>query len=81
VTFLGNTWLNARFSYRAERPRWRPVTVIFAATLVVSTGALLAVDAAGGGALAQVTALVVVWALAGAARFLHLNRYVRGGGA
>jgi putative flippase GtrA len=81
VTFAGNTWLNARFSYRAERPRWRPVTVISAATLIVSTAALLAVDAAGGGVVAQLVALVVVWVLAGAARFVHLNRYVRGGGA
>jgi glycosyltransferase involved in cell wall biosynthesis len=80
VTFLANTWLNARFSYRAERPRWRPVTLIFVATLAASTAVLLAVDALGGGVVAEVLALVTVWVLAGAARFLHLNRYVRGGG-
>ena len=81
ITFLANTWLNARYSYRAERPRWRPVTLIFAATLLVSTAALLGVEAAGGGVGAEVLALIAVWSLAGAARFLHLNRYVRGGGA
>ena len=79
VAFLANTWLNARFSYRAERPRWGPVTVIFIATLATSTAVLLAVDAAGGGVPAEVAALAVVWVLAGIARVLHLNRYVRGG--
>lgn len=79
VTFLANTWLNARFSYRAERPRWRAVTLIFAGTLAVSTAVLLGVDAAGGGVWAEVVALVTVWVLAGVARLVHLNRYVRGG--
>jgi glycosyltransferase involved in cell wall biosynthesis len=79
VTFLVNTWLNARFSYRAERPRWRAVTLIFAGTLVVSTAVLLGVDAAGGGVWVELVALMTVWALAGAVRVLHLNRHVRGG--
>ncbi len=79
VVFLANTWLNARFSYRAERPPWRPVTLIFVATLAASTAVLLAVDARGGGALAEIGALVVIWALAGVVRLLHLNGYVRGG--
>ena len=79
VTFLGNTWLNARFSYRADRPRWRAVGIIYLATLLASTLALIGVDALGGGLVAQVATLVTVWALAGAARLLHLNRFVRGG--
>jgi putative flippase GtrA len=79
VMFLANTWLNARFSYRAQRPRWRAVTLIFAGTLVVSTAVVLGVDVAGGGVWAEVVLLVTVWVLAGVARLVHLNRYVRGG--
>ena len=50
-------------------PRWRPVTVIFVATLaVLDARCWSASDAAGGGVVAEVLALVAVWGLAGAAR-------------
>ncbi|MGZ4677694.1 MAG: glycosyltransferase [Acidimicrobiia bacterium] len=81
VVFVANSWLNALSSYRADRPRWRAVGAIFLGTAVASTGALLAVGAAGGGALAEVAALVVVWAAAGALRLRHLDAVLRKGDA
>jgi glycosyltransferase involved in cell wall biosynthesis len=78
ATFVANTWLNARFSYQSSRPGWGAVSLIFVLTLAASTAVLALVDAADGGPVVEVLALLAVWVVAGVARLAHLNRYVRG---
>ncbi len=76
ATFAANTWLNARFTYRAARPRWRRATGIYLSALALTSGALIVVGALGGGVLAEVVALCITWACASVLRFLLLNRTI-----
>ncbi len=79
AAFVGNTWLNTRYSYRSRRPQWGAVGAIYGATAVGSTLALLGVEVVGGGVFAEVAALVVIWAAAGVARLALLQRTVHPG--
>jgi putative flippase GtrA len=74
AAFAVNTWLNTRYSYRSRRPRWGAVAAVYAATALVSSLALVGLDALGAGVLAEVCTLVVVWAAAGIARLALLRR-------
>ncbi len=76
ATVAANTWLNARFTYRAARPRWRRATGIYVSALALTSGALLVVGALGGGVVAEVAALCLTWACASVLRFLLLNRTI-----
>ena len=78
ATAAGNTWANRRFTYglRTRAPRLHTVSVVavLLATLLASAGALGVVTAAGGGAIAEVAALLVTWGLGSIARFALLRR-------
>ena len=76
ATAAANTWLNARFTDRAVRPRWRRATGISLSALALTSGALLVVGSIGGGPIAEVAALCVTWAFASVLRFLLLNRTI-----
>ena len=73
ATFAANTWLNARYTLRAERPRWRPAGALYAGSLALSTLAVLGAAAAGLGPLGEVVAVCASWALASVVRFLLLG--------
>jgi|GEM_PF-4345776 hypothetical protein len=68
-----NTWLNARYTARVGRPRWRRAVAIYLGALTLTGGALVVVQALHGGPTAEVVTVVVTWALASAARFLVLG--------
>jgi len=74
ATFAANTWLNARFTCRADRPRWKRAIAIYVGAIALTSGALLIVSAAGGGVGAEVVALCLTWAMASLARFVLLGR-------
>ena len=74
ATFAANTWLNARFTYRAHRPRWKRAIAIYCGAIALTSSALLIVSAAGGGVAAEVGALCLTWAMASLARFVLLGR-------
>lgn len=69
ATFVANTWLHARVTARRHRPRWLAATAVYLGSLVLTTVALLAVHAAGGGTAAELVALAVTWSAATAFRF------------
>jgi glycosyltransferase involved in cell wall biosynthesis len=79
AAFVGNTWLNTRYSYRSRKPQWGAVAAVYGLTAVASTLALLGLDAIGAGVVAEVVALVVIWAAAGLGRLALLQRAVRRG--
>lgn len=79
AAFLGNTWLNTRYSYRSRKPQWGAVAAVYGGTAIASTLALLGVEALGGAVIAEVAALVVIWAAAGVARLVLLQRTVQPG--
>ena len=64
VTFVANTWANARFTTQSHRPRWRSAFAIYLGSLALTSVALVVVDALGGGLAAQVGALAVTWTAA-----------------
>ena len=74
ATFAANTWLNARFTSRAKRPRWKRSIAIYLGAIALTSGALLVMGAAGGGLTAEVVALCLTWAMASLARFVLLGR-------
>ncbi|MCU1428445.1 MAG: glycosyltransferase [Actinomycetia bacterium] len=74
ATFVGNTWANARFTTRARQPDWTGAFAIYAGAITTTSLALAAVDALGGGEVAQVTALATTWSAATLARVLFVRR-------
>jgi len=77
ATFLANTWANARITMRVERPRWAQAFGLYVGSLVLTSAALLVVDALGGGVVAQVVALLVTWTLAAFGRLVLMAREER----
>ncbi len=73
ATFAANAWLNARYTLRATRPRWRRAGALYAGSLALSTLAVLGAAAAGLGPLAEVVVLCASWAAASVVRFLLLG--------
>jgi glycosyltransferase involved in cell wall biosynthesis len=64
TTFVANTWANARLARRAHRPRWARSFVIYLGSLAVTSVALVAVAAVGGGLAAELLVLAVTWSAA-----------------
>jgi putative flippase GtrA len=77
ATFVANTWANARLTLRIERPRWRRSITIYLASLTLTSAALVAVDAAGGGLAAELLALACTWTAATIGRLVVLARPAR----
>jgi Glycosyl transferase family 2 len=74
TTFLANTWANARITLRVEQPHWGRATLIYAGSLVLTSAALVSVDAAGGGLAAELVALACTWTAATIGRLLLVTR-------
>jgi glycosyltransferase involved in cell wall biosynthesis len=74
ATFLANTWANARLTLRVERPRWGRATLVYVTSLVLTSAALVAVDAVGGGLTAELLALACTWTLATVGRLVLVTR-------
>jgi glycosyltransferase involved in cell wall biosynthesis len=73
ATLAANTWLNARYTLRHRRPRWRRAIALYVAA-VAGTSALLAlVQTAGIGRSGETALLVLSWIGAGLARFAFLG--------
>jgi hypothetical protein len=75
ATFFANTWLNARRSARPHRPFWLRATVVYLLSLALTSLALVAVIALGGGLGAELLALAVTWTIATLARLVVLDRW------
>ena len=73
ATFLANTWAHARFTARTRRPDWRVAFAIYAASLVLTSVALVVVEARGGGLVAELVAIGVTYSLATACRLWSLR--------
>ena len=69
ATFGANTWLHARYTARASRPRWWAAFALYAGSLLVTSAALALVS----GLAAQLAVLVATWSLATAVRFAMLG--------
>ena len=74
ATFTANTWLNARYTARALRPRWRRAFAIYLGGLVVTTAALMVVGSLNAGTGVELLMVGLTWTVAGLARFLLLGR-------
>jgi len=74
ATFLANTWANARITMRVDRPRWSQAFLLYLGSLLLTSAALLVVDALGGGVVAQVLALLVTWTVAAFGRLVLMSR-------
>ena len=73
ATFLANTWAHARFTARTSRPNWRSAFAIYLASLVMTSLALVVVDAANGGLAAELVAIGATYALATVCRLWSLR--------
>ena len=74
ATFAANTWLNARYTARTRRPRWRRAFAIYIGGLVVTTAALTVAGSLDAGPGAELAIVGLTWTIAGLARFLLLGR-------
>ena len=79
ATFAANAWLHARLTARVQRPMWLGATVVFFGSLALTSLALLAVHAVGGGLTLELVALAATWTAAALARLAWLDRRVRRG--
>ncbi|MFA5884115.1 MAG: glycosyltransferase [Acidimicrobiia bacterium] len=77
ATFLANTWANARVTLRIARPRWAQSSVLYLGSLLLTSAALVVVDAAGGGLAAELLALAITWTVATLVRFAVVARMAR----
>jgi putative flippase GtrA len=77
ATFLANTWAHARFTARTSRPHWRSALAVYLASLALTSVALVAVDAAGGGLAAELVAIGVTDAFATVCRLWSLRNSAR----
>jgi hypothetical protein len=74
ATFFANTWLNARRAARPRRPFWIRAAMIYAASLTLTSLALVAVIVSGGGLAAELVALAATWTLATLVRLVVFDR-------
>jgi len=74
ATFFANTWLNARRAARPRRPFWIRAAMIYAASLALTSLALVAVIAWGGGLAAELVALAATWTVATLVRLVVFDR-------
>lgn len=74
ATFAANTWLNARYTARARRPRWRRALAIYLGGLVVTTAALTVAGSLDASSGVELVMVGLTWTVAGLARFLLLGR-------
>lgn len=74
ATFLANTWANARLTLRLIRPRWAQSVAVYAASLALTSAALLAVAVGGGGLPVELLALGATWTMATVGRVALLRR-------
>jgi len=74
ATFLANTWANARITLRAHRPRWARAFAVYIGSLALTSAALVAVDALGGGLAAELIALAITWSAATVGRLALVSR-------
>ena len=70
ATFVANAWAHARYTAGRRRPHWRRAFAVYAGSLLLTSGALALVDAAGGGLSAQLAVLVATWSVAAIVRFV-----------
>jgi len=77
ATFLANTWANARVTLRIARPRWAQSIALYLGSLLLTSAALIVVDAAGAGLAAELVALAVTWTVATLLRFAVVARGAR----
>jgi putative flippase GtrA len=77
ATFLANTWAHARFTVHASRPQWRSAFAIYLGSLALTSVALVAVGAAGGGLAAELVAIGATYALATVCRLWSLRNSSR----
>ena len=74
ATFLANTWANARITQRIARPHWAQSFALYLGSLVLTSAALLVVDAVGGGLVLELVALGLTWTVATGVRFATMAR-------
>jgi uncharacterized membrane protein YfcA len=74
ATFLANTWAHARFTARTRRPNWQIAFAIYAASLVLTSVALVVVEIRDGGLAAELVAIGATYALATMCRLWSLRR-------
>ena len=74
ATFAANTWLNARYTARVGRPRWRRACAIYAGALLFTTAALAVAGSLDTNRTTELVTLGLTWSLASVARFLFLGR-------
>jgi putative flippase GtrA len=77
ATFLANTWAHARFTARTSRPNWRSAFAIYLASLMLTSVALVMVEAAGDGLAAELVAIGATYALATVCRLWSLRNSSR----
>ena len=78
VTFVANTWANARWSARVPRtPNWRGAFAVYLLSLAITSVALVAVEHAGGGLAAEVAVLALTWTAASIARLAVVRSWLR----
>jgi putative flippase GtrA len=70
ATFVANTWANRHWTLggRVRRHHWWGAVGVYAASVAVTSIALAAVHAAGGGLGSEILTLVVTWAMAAIGR-------------
>ena len=81
ATMLGNTWANRRFTFstrgRGDRRRhYLGGAGVYVGGLALSTAALVAARALGGGVAIEAAALAASWSLTSVARFAFLRGWV-----
>ncbi|MFI5052801.1 MAG: glycosyltransferase [Acidimicrobiia bacterium] len=74
TTFLANTWANARLTMRVDRPHWGRSGAIYLGSLALTSAALVAVSAVGGGLAAELVALACTWTAATIGRLVLMTR-------
>ena len=79
ATFLGNTWANRHWTLggRVASRRWRGAVSLYAGSLLLTSAALIIVQALGGGLTAQLVALALTWPTATVARLLLVRSWER----
>ncbi|MEO6467515.1 MAG: glycosyltransferase, partial [Acidimicrobiia bacterium] len=64
ATFAANTWLNARYTARVERPRWRRACAIYSGALLLTTAALSVAGSLDANRVVELITVGLTWTLA-----------------